>query len=311
MENFRLRVFRAVARHGNFRMAAEELLLTQPAVSQQIKALESELDTALFDRSGGKVALTAAGTALLPFADQLAALANRAREAVAAATSSSAGTLTLAASQTIGQYLLPRLIAGFLAENPRVRIEVLSGNTQQVLEDLTAHRAQLALIEGPALRQDVHLTPFMQDHMVCVVPSGHEWAGETISLAHLQQATFVTRELGSGSRRIVEQAFEAAGLRLKDLNIRMTFDSTEGLLTAVEAGLGIAFVSGWAIRSQLALGTLHLAHAKGLALGRDFALATPVGPAPTGLTGVFHRFVLERAEGLAPRPSGRPKSKST
>jgi DNA-binding transcriptional LysR family regulator len=281
MENFRLRVFRAVARHGNFRMAAEELLLTQPAVSQQIKALESELDTALFDRSGGKVALTAAGTALLPFADQLAALANRAREAVAAATSSSAGTLTLAASQTIGQYLLPRLIAGFLAENPRVRIEVLSGNTQQVLEDLTAHRAQLALIEGPALRQDVHLTPFMQDHMVCVVPSGHEWAGETISLAHLQQATFVTRELGSGSRRIVE------------------------------AGLGIAFVSGWAIRSQLALGTLHLAHAKGLALGRDFALATPVGPAPTGLTGVFHRFVLERAEGLAPRPSGRPKSKST
>ena len=86
MENFRLRVFRAVARHLNFRMAAEELLLTQSAVTQQIKALESEMDVALFDRSGGRVSLTQAGAALLPFAEKLAELSEQAREAVAATT---------------------------------------------------------------------------------------------------------------------------------------------------------------------------------------------------------------------------------
>ena len=306
MENFRLRVFRAVARHRNFRVAAEELLLTQPAVTQQVKALEAELGVALFDRSGGKITLTTAGNTLLPYAEKLADLSDEARQAVAATTSTNAGHLTLAASQTIGQYLLPQLIAGFLLENPKVNINVIGGNTQTALEALAGHRAQLALIEGPAMRQDVRIEPFMEDHMICVVPATHEWAGEDIELTQLQQATFVTRELGSGSRRIVEHAFERAGLRLRDLHVRMTFDSTEGLLSAVEAGLGIAFVSRWAVRSQLALGTLRVAHVRGLQLARMFSLVIPSGPEPIGVTGAFYRFILERAEALAPRPTGRP-----
>jgi DNA-binding transcriptional LysR family regulator len=319
MENFRLKVFRAVARHLSFTRAAEELLLTQPAVTQQIKALEAELDTALFDRSGGRVGLTAAGDALLPFAERLAALANDARQAVAATATLHAGRLVLAASQTIGQYLLPRLIAAFLRENPQVQIEVLSGNTQQALEALLdgpdgprpggtrpgGNRPDLALIEGPALRQDVRVEAFMEDHMVCVVPAGHEWAGKNIELEELERATLVTRELGSGSRRIVEQAMEAAGLAVRNLHIRMTFDSTEGLLSAVEAGLGIAFVSRWAVRSQLALGTLGLARIRGLRLSRMFSLVTPMGPEPSGTAGAFRRLVLEQAEGLAPRAIGR------
>ena len=305
MENFRLRVFRAVAHRLNFRMAAEELLLTQSAVTQQIKALESELDVPLFDRAGGRVCLTPAGVALLPFAERLAALSEEAREAVAATAGGSAGRLALGASQTIGQYLLPKLIAGFLQENPKVEISVLGGNTQTILEALVEHKVQLCLIEGPAMRRDVQVEPFMQDHMVCVVPAGHEWADEEIEAKELQQAKMVARELGSGSRRIVEQAFEKAGLDLKKLGLVMTFDSTEGLLSAVEAGLGIAFVSRWAVRNQLALGTLKLARVRGLELGRMFSLATVQGPEPAGLTRSFHRFVLERAEQLAPRATGK------
>jgi LysR family transcriptional regulator, transcriptional activator of the cysJI operon len=305
MENFRLRVFRAVAHRLNFRMAAEELLLTQSAVTQQIKALESELDVPLFDRAGGRVSLTPAGSALLPFAERLAALSEEAREAVAATAGGSAGRLALGASQTIGQYLLPKLIAGYLQENPKVEISLLGGNTQTILEALVEHKVQLCLIEGPAMRRDVQVEPFMQDHMVCVVPAGHEWADEEIDVKELQQAKLVTRELGSGSRRIVEQAFEKAGLDLKKLRLVMTFDSTEGLLSAVEAGLGIAFVSRWAVRNQLALGTLKLARVRGLDLARMFSLATVAGPEPAGLTRSFHRFVLERAEQLAPRPTGK------
>src|SRR3984885_3324134 len=305
MENFRLRVFRAVAHRLNFRMAAEELLLTQSAVTQQIKALESELDVPLFDRAGGRVSLTPAGAALLPFAERLAALSEEAREAVASTAGGSAGRLALGASQTIGQYLLPKLIAGYLQENPKVEISVLGGNTQTILEALVEHKVQLCLIEGPAMRRDVQVDPFMQDHMVCVVPAGHEWADEEIDVKELQQTKLVTRELGSGSRRIVEQAFEKAGLDLKKLRLVMTFDSTEGLLSAVEAGLGIAFVSRWAVRNQLALGTLRVARVRGLNLARMFSLATVAGPEPAGIARAFHRFVLERAEGLAPRATGR------
>jgi len=280
-------------------------LLTQSAVTQQVKALESELETPLFDRTGGRVALTAAGQALVPLAEKLAELAAEAQEAVAATKGVHAGKLTIGASQTIGQYLLPRLIAGFLAEHPQVKITVAGGNTQTILEALVDHRVQVCLIEGPALRRDVKVQPFMEDHMVCVVPAGHPWAEHEIDLKQLQQATFVARELGSGSRRIVEQAMEEAGVDVKQLHLVMTFDSTEGLLSAVEAGLGIAFVSRWAVRNQLALGTLKLARIKGLKLARMFALATAAGPDPSGVAGAFHRFVLENAEQWVPRSTGR------
>ena len=306
MENFRLRVFRAVAHHLNFRIAAEELSLTQSAVTQQIKALESELDTPLFDRNGGRVALTAAGQALVPLAEKLAGLAAEAQEAVAATKGVHAGKLAIGASQTIGQYLLPRLIAGFLREHPQVKITVTGGNTQTILEALVDHRVQISLIEGPALRKDVRLHPFMEDHMVCVVPAGHPWADHDVELEQLPQASFVARELGSGSRRIVEQAMEGAGVDVKKLNLVMTFDSTEGLLSAVEAGLGIAFVSRWAVRNQLALGTLKVVRVKGLKLARMFSLATAAGPDPSGTVGAFHRFVLEHAEQWAPRSTGKP-----
>jgi LysR family transcriptional regulator, transcriptional activator of the cysJI operon len=147
----------------------------------------------------------------------------------------------------------------------------------------------------------------MEDHMVCVVPAGHEWADEEVDVKELEQATLVTRELGSGSRRIVEQALEQAGLEVKKLRPAMTFDSTEGLLSAVEAGLGIAFVSRWAVRNQLALGTLKLARVRGLNLKRMFSLATVVGPEASGIVRTFQRFVLQRAEELAPRATGGKK----
>jgi DNA-binding transcriptional LysR family regulator len=309
MENFRLRVFRSVARHLNFRIAAEELLLTQSAVTQQIKALESELDVPLFDRAGGRVTLTAAGAVLRPFAEQLAELSARAREAVAAVSGASVGKLALGASQTIGQYLLPKLIAGFLQLYPKIEISVMGGNTQNILDSLVEHRVQLCLIEGPPMRRDVRVEHFMEDHMVCVVPADHEWADCEITLEQLQDATLVTRELGSGSRRIVEQAMEKAGVAMKNLRLAMTFDSTEGLLSAVEAGLGIGFVSRWAVRNQLALGTLKLARVRGLNLARMFSLATVAGPEPAGIIGTFHRFVLERAEQFTPRTTGRNASR--
>ena len=310
MKNFRLKVFRSVAHHLNFRMAAEELFLTQPAVTQQIKALEDEYGVPLFDRSGGRITLTPSGQALLPYAEKLKEISEEAYTAVAHASGKHGGQLTLGASQTIGQYLLPNLVAGFLRENPRVSVTATSGNTDAILEALVGHKIQLALIEGPALRKDIHVEPFMEDQMVLVVPASHEWADHEVDLTALKDAPLLMREFGSGSRRVVENALVQAGLGRKDIKTRMELDSTEGLLSAVEAGLGVTFVSRWAVRNQLSLGTLRLARVRGLKLSRMFSIAWPSGPEPTGNANAFRSFLLARSLELAPRVTGRAAKKS-
>lgn len=312
MENFRLKVFRTAARHLNFRRAAEELRLTQPAVTSQIKALEEEVGIAVFNRAGGHLTLTIQGEILLGYAERLHRLADEAVQALARSSGNVAGSLALGASQTIGQYLLPNLIAGFLRRHPHVTIRTLGGNTEEILEQLAQSHVDIALIEGPTLRRDVKTEPFLEDHMVLVVPADHRWADAELPLNDLASEPLITRELGSGSRRVVETALEAAGMDIKALHLRLTLDSTEGLLSAVEAGLGVAFVSRWAVRNQLALGTLRLAHVRDLNLGRMLSLAWLAGPVPSGNAGTFRGFVLDHASSLLPRVTGqqRPSSKS-
>lgn len=118
------------------------------------------------------------------------------------------------------------------------------------------------------------------------------------------------REFGSGSRRIVENALTKAGIKKKELNTRMELDSTEGLLSAVEAGLGVAFVSRWTVRNQLALGTLKLARVRGLKLSSMFSIVYPAGPEPTGNAGVFRMFLLAKGMDLTPRTTGKLTTRS-
>jgi LysR family transcriptional regulator, transcriptional activator of the cysJI operon len=310
MENFRLRVFRAVATHLNFSRAAEELLLTQPAVTQQIKAIEDEFGVPLFDRTGGRITLTLAGQALLPYAEKFKALSDEARSVVANVSGMPGGQLALGASQTISQYLLPNLVAGFLRQNSRIAITVSSGNTDAILDALAEHKTQLALIEGPALRKDIRVEPFMEDYLVLVVPTEHEWANKELDPEKLKEAPLLMREFGSGSRRVVETALLQAGLKRKDLKTRMELDSTEGLLSAVEAGLGVTFVSRWAVRKQLTLGTLKLARVRGVTFSRMFSLAYPAGPEPTGNIAAFRCFLHNHSLDLAPRVTGRAMKNS-
>lgn len=295
MENARLKVFRAVAKHLNFRMASEELFLTQPAVTQQIKALEEEVGAPLFDRSKGRVALTQHGVVLLGYAEQLKRTIDEAVEALAAIGGAHGGELSLGASQTIAQYLLPRIVAGFLKEHPRVSMQIHSGNTDEMLDLLAEHKIQLALIEGPPLRADVKTTPFMEDEMLLIVPPRHAWAEKTIDLATFREAPLLTREHGSGSRRVVEQALKQAGVNLHAMHVAMTFDSTESLMSAVAAGLGVAFVSQLAAKNQLQLGTVARSRVAGLSLSRTFMAAYPAGPIPHGNAGAFHQFLMEAA----------------
>lgn len=297
LENFRLKVFRTVARHLSFRRAAEHLFLTQPAVTLQIKALEEELGVRLFDRAGGRVSLTHHGRMLLPHAEKMAAVALEAETQAAAGKGELAGDLALGVSTTIAQYVLPRIIGAFLEENPRVRLRLRSGNTEEVVRELVAGRVAIGLIEGPARHDEVRAEPFLEDELVLVAPSDHGTG--RMSSAELLQCRLLMREQGSGSRRVVEVALEKAGLRLKAFHEVLDLDSTEAIKAAVEAGLGVGIVSRTAITKELLLGTLKVVAVAGLRVSRNFSIVRRRGPEPRGAASVFRRFAVERARMLS------------
>jgi DNA-binding transcriptional LysR family regulator len=300
LENFRLKVFRAVAEHLSFRKAGEALYLTQPAVTLQIKALEEELGTKLFERSATGVRVTEAGKVLLQYAEQMHQLAGEAEGRLAALKGEIAGDLVLGASTTIAQYVLPALLAEFSRAHPAIRLQVFSENTEHVAEGVANGRFGLGLIEGPPKRRDLKANPWFDDELLLVVPAGHDWAGHgTIAPEALVGQPLVMRELGSGSRHVVENALQKTGLRLGSLRIVMELDSTEAILACVEAGLGVGFVSEWALLRRTnthLIATLRLSAGK---ISRTFALASPQGlelqPSATAL----QHFLQDR---VPPKP---------
>jgi LysR family transcriptional regulator, transcriptional activator of the cysJI operon len=297
LENFRLKVFRTVAEHLNFRKAAEHLFLTQPAITLQIKALEDDLGTRLFDRAGNHVSLTPQGSLLLTYAKKIAVLVSQAGQQLGAQDGKVSGELSLGVSTTIAQYVLPRLLGAFLAEHPRVQFSLHSGNTGEIVRLLLETKLSIGLIEGPARDRGIRAEPFMQDELVLIMPPA--FASDHVSRAQLLAANLLMREQGSGSRRVVEIALEKAGLPLKSFQNVMNLDSTEAIKSAVEVGLGVGFVSRWAISKELELGALKVADVPGLKVDRHFSLILRSGPDPQGPAAAFRTFALERARLLA------------
>jgi LysR family transcriptional regulator, transcriptional activator of the cysJI operon len=306
LENFRMVVFRAVAEHSSFRKAAEELYLTQPAVSLQIKALEEDLGVQLFDRAGSRIQLTKAGSTLLGYAREVRAHLQEAEQAVAALAGAQAGHLCLGASTTIAQYVLPRLIAEFCRAQLRVRPTLISGNTEEIVRALTEQKIDLGFIEGPARSRDVKTEPFLVDEIVLIVPAAHEWAERgAVECSELASIPLLLRESGSGTRRVVEAALKKCHLKLGALKIAMELDSTEAIKSAVESGMGGGFVSRWALAKDQRVGkSLAIVELEGTRIRRDLMLVYPAGPAPQGLVQEFRRFVLGRV--AAPTAPGRP-----
>ncbi|HYM76192.1 MAG TPA: LysR substrate-binding domain-containing protein [Candidatus Dormibacteraeota bacterium] len=302
LENFRLKVFRAVAEHLNFRKASEHLFLTQPAVTLQIKALENDLGVRLFDRSANRVALTSQGSLLLRYARKLAALAAQAEQELGSAAGQFSGELSLGVSTTIAQYVLPRLIGAFLDEHPRVQLALRSGNTEEVVQLVLDSHVAIGLIEGPARERGIHTENFMRDELVLIVPPNSE--SPHFSPQQLLASSLLMREQGSGSRHVVEAALEKSGLKLKSFKSVMDLDSTEAIKSAVEAGLGVGFVSRWAISKELELGALRTAQVRGLTMARHFSLVTRTGPKQQGLPEAFRLFALTRGKLLS--NSGKP-----
>ena len=178
-----------------------------------------------------------------------------------------------------------------------MKLQIRSGNTEQVVESLIEGRIAIGLIEGPALRKDVRVEPFMEDELVLLYPANHPWKDrKELTVEDLKGAPFLLRERGSGTRRVLEMALEKSGLKMREMEVAMELDSTEAIISSVESGLGIGFVTHAAILPRLPLGKFATAKIKGLRIPRKFSLVYPAGPKPEGLAGAFPNLLSNMRE---------------
>lgn len=273
MEDHKLKVFCTVAETKSFSKTAEIIHLTQPAVSLQIQALEEIYETKLFDRSSSTVTLTPAGEVLYKYAKEILALYASAEKVIGELTGLVKGSITVGASSTIGNYLLPGVITDFRKKHPKIKVHLLIGNTRRVVDLLNAGNIDLGLVEGDVTGQKMVVKKLISDELLLIVPSIHPWAKKKeVSISELTKEPFIFREAGSGTRQMIEKFLAKHGITPHSMKVSLVLGSTEAIKDAVENGLGVSIVSRWAARKESKYGTLHLLRFKEERMLRDFSL---------------------------------------
>lgn len=255
MDISKLRIFATVARVGNFTRAAELLYLAQPTVSQQLATLEAQVGAPLIERLPRRLKLTPAGEALLPYAEQILALADAGGEAARAAAGLADRTLRLGAGHTLATYLLPGLLGNYRVRYPSRLVRISVGNTAELLEQVANDAVELALVGSPAEHPKLIITPFMHDRLVLIVAADDLWAARSeVALDELRGRVLLTREPGSALHASVERLLGAPTLAGDDV---ILLGETEAIKRSVEAGLGVALVQEIAVEREVAMGTLR------------------------------------------------------
>lgn len=268
-----LKVFITVADTKNFSKAAKVLNLTQPAISFQIQTLEQYYQTMLFDRVNRHVKLTESGELLLEYALSMNDLQAELERKIQQLTGHVKGALTIGASRTIGEYILPYVISEFKKEYPDVDVTLEIYNTKQVEQNVLGNAIDLGLVESDVSDKSLFYQNVLDDELVLFVSSNHRWANqESISLMDLKDEPFVIREPGSGSRMVFEQALIDADFDIENLNIVMEIGNITAIKTVVSSGLGVSVLSKWAIRDQVNQGTLVPLKIKELDIQRQFSI---------------------------------------
>lgn len=288
-----LAVFVRVAERENFSRAAEDLHLTQPAVSLQIKALEKDYGAVLFERGKRQVRLTPAGDILLVHAREVLRQEKEARRLIEDLVAIPRGPLSIGASYTVGEYVLPRLLSPFLSRHPDIVPSISIANTQRVVEGLKAHQIEVAIVEGEVQADGLDVSPFVRDQLVVIVPRHHRLAGEpSVPATDLEKDVWLLREPGSGTREATERLFRETGI---SPGRTVQLGSTQAIKESVEVGLGVSLISRWAIRKEMALATLSPLLVQGNSMDRLLFVVVERVQFRSRALQVFLQFLAERA----------------
>lgn len=257
MADRRLQVFHTVARMLSFTKAAEALHMTQPAVTFQVRQLEEYFNTRLFDRAHNRVTLTEAGRRVFDYAERIFDLYGEMEEAVQEMTGDLSGALTLGASTTIAEYMLPALLGDFKAQHPDVNIRLKVSNTEGIVSMVENNVIDLGVVEAPVSNKNLLVEVCRVDRLGVIVPPGHPLAGRaSVTIGELGAYPFVGREEGSGTREVIMEYMAAQGMEKGELNVCLELGSSEAIKGAVEAGMGVSILSRASLAKELALGGL-------------------------------------------------------
>lgn len=249
-----LAVFNAIAETGGVSAAAERLHITQPAVSHQLKELEDRLGVVLFNRMPRGMQLTQAGSVLLDYARQIFALERSAETAIRDIASLKGGHVALGASNTVGTYFLPELLAAFRKRYPGITASLEVSNTDAIALGVSSHRLALGFVEGPVDPKDLEIRQFHEDEIIAVAAPDHSLAKrKRIALKLFAKEPILIREAGSGTRNLIEQLFAERHLAPDHA---MEIGNAEATKRAVVAGAGVACLSRLCVADELASGQL-------------------------------------------------------
>ncbi|MBV5273450.1 MAG: LysR family transcriptional regulator [Lamprocystis purpurea] len=255
MADRRLQVFHTVARLLSFTKAAESLHMTQPAVTFQVRQLEEHFNTRLFDRTHNRISLTDAGRQVFSYADRIFELYAEMENAVRAITGEISGALTIGASTTIAEYMLPTLLGDFKERYPDVTIHLKVSNSEGIVSMVENNTIDLGVVEAPVSNKNLVVENCKRDQLVAILPPGHALAGaEQLTFARLLEYPFICREEGSGTREVISDYLGQLPACHAVLKIAMELGSPEAVKGAVEAGMGVSVVSRATIQKELRLG---------------------------------------------------------
>jgi DNA-binding transcriptional LysR family regulator len=257
MSDRRLYVFHTVARLRSFTKAAEALYMTQPAVTFQVRQLEEQFDTRLFDRSHNGITLTRVGKCIYDYAGRILDLNAKMESAVQAITGEISGDITIGASTTIAEYMLPPLLTRFSAAFPETALHLHVSNTRAVVAMMESAEFDLGIVEGPVSNGSLAANLCRTDELVAIVGPSHPLSGcPTITPAELIQHPFVLREVGSGTRAALAAYLSVHDLDPEQLDVLMELASLEAIKRVVHRELAVSVLSRTAIAKELRLGTL-------------------------------------------------------
>ncbi len=295
-----LTVFAAVARHGSFTRAAEELHLTQPAVSMQVKQLEGQLDVALFEQLGKKIYLTEAGEEVYHYSREINQQLEELQTVLDNLKGLEQGKLRISVATT-ANYFAPQLLAEFARRYPEVTVSLDVTNRQALLSQLAENEVDMVIMGQPPEGMELEAGAFMENPLVVIAPPGHHLAGQAhIPFEELEKETFLVREPGSGTRGAMERFFQAHGVALTP---GMEVSSDEAIKQSVQAGLGLGVMSQHAVEMELSLGRLQILDVQEFPIVRHWYVVHRKGKRLSPPALAFKQFLLSSVSASYPSPS--------
>ena len=271
-----LRILKALATEKNFTRAAELLYLSQPSLSKQIKVLEKNLDIPLINREKNKISLTENGKVFLQYSERILALCEESCRALVDLKNGERGNLTIGASQTIGTYLLPRVLALFAQHYPQIRLKVQVNSTRIIAKNVINREIDLAVVGGEIpmkLQKNLFMEYFVEDEFSLIISPSHPFASKKqIKKEDLYHLNFITLNSNSTIRKFIDNILSQNQIETKQLKTIMQLNSIEGIKTAVSLGLGAAFVSSSAIEKEVELKTIKIVKIENIRITRILSI---------------------------------------